>query len=155
LLVGALGIGIGFGLQNIVNNFISGLILAFERSVPVGDIINVTGHEGEVQKIGIRASVIKQYDGSEVIVPNADLISSKVVNWTLSKYTRRLILTIHTHKDTDIDKVLKLMKDAVSKVEFVLKKPEAKSYFHGIKDKELEFALYFWASGNILDCKSR
>jgi len=154
LLAGALGVGIGFGLQNIVNNFISGLILAFERPVTVGDIIDVSGHEGKVQRIGIRASVIKQYDGSEVIVPNAELISSKVVNWTLSKYTRRLILTIHTHKDTDIDKVLKLMKDAVSKVEFVLKKPEVKSYFHGIKDKELEFALYYWASGNILDCKS-
>ena len=70
LLAGALGVGIGFGLQNIVNNFISGLILAFERPVTVGDIIIVAGHEGEVQKIGIRASVIKQYDGSEVIVPN-------------------------------------------------------------------------------------
>ncbi len=154
LLAGALGVGIGFGLQNIVNNVISGLILAFERPVTVGDIIEVTGNEGVVQKIGIRASVIKQYDGSEVIVPNAELISSKVINWTLSKYTRRLILTIQTHKDTDTDKVLKLMKEAVYRVEFVLREPEAKSYFHGIKDKELEFALYYWASGNILDCKS-
>jgi len=154
LLAGALGVGIGFGLQNIVNNIISGLILAFERPVTVGDIIEVTGNEGVVQKIGIRASVIKQYDGSEVIVPNAELISGKVTNWTLSKYTRRLIMTIHTHKDTDTDKVLKLMKDAVSRVEFVLREPEAKSYFHGIRDRELEFALYYWASGNILDCKS-
>lgn len=154
LLAGALGVGIGFGLQNIVNNFISGLILAFERPVTVGDIINVSGNEGVVKKIGIRASVIKQYDGSEVIVPNAELISSKVINWTLSKYTRRSILTIHTHKDTDTDKVLKLLKDAVSQVDCVLEEPEAKSYFHGIKDKELEFALYYWASGNILDCRS-
>ena len=114
LLAGALGVGIGFGLQNIINNFISGLILAFERPVTVGDIINVSGSEGVVKKIGIRASVIKEYDGSEVIVPNAELISNKVINWTLSKYTRRSILTIHTHKDTDTDIVLKLMKDAVS-----------------------------------------
>lgn len=154
LLAGALGVGIGFGLQNIVNNFISGLILTFERPVTVGDIINVSGNEGVVEKIGIRASVIKQYDGSQLIVPNAELISSKVVNWTYSKYSRRLILTIHTHKDTDTDKVLKLLKEAVSNVKLVLKEPEAKSYFHGIKDKELEFALYYWASGNILDCKS-
>jgi small-conductance mechanosensitive channel len=133
LLAGALGVGIGFGLQNIVNNVISGLILAFERPVTVGDIIEVTGNEGVVQKIGIRASVIKQYDGSEVIVPNAELISSKVINWTLSKYTRRLTMTIHTHKETATDKVLKLMKEAVSRV---------------------EFALYYWASRNILDCKS-
>ena len=154
LMAGALGVGIGFGLQNIVNNFISGLILAFERPVTVGDIINVAGHEGEVQKIGIRASVIKQYDGSEVIVPNADLISGKVVNWTLTKYTRRMIMTVHTHQDTDTDLVLKTMKEAAYKVKLVLKKPEVKSYFHGIKDKQLEFALYYWASGNILDCKS-
>ena len=154
LLAGALGVGIGFGLQNIVNNFISGLILAFERPVTVDDVINVAGHEGVVKRIGIRASVIQQYDGSDVIVPNAELISNRVVNWTLSKYTRRLILTIQTNQEEDTDKVLKIMKEAVSEVEFVLKKPEAKTYFHGIVDKEFEFALYYWASGNILDCKS-
>jgi potassium efflux system protein len=154
LLAGALGVGIGFGLQNIVNNFISGLILAFERPVTVGDIIIVAGHEGEVQRIGIRASVIKQYDGSEVIIPNAELISNRVINWTLTKYTRRIIMTIHTHQDTDTDQVLKIMKEAAGEVEYVLKEPQAKSYFHGIIDKEFEFALYYWASGNILDCKS-
>ena len=154
LLAGALGVGIGFGLQNIVNNFISGLILAFERPVTVGDIIIVAGHEGEVQKIGIRASVVKQYDGSEVIVPNSDLISNRVINWTLAQYNRRMILTIHTHLDTDTDQVLKIMKDAAYQVKHVLKKPEAKAYFHGVKDKQFEFALFYWASGNILDCKS-
>lgn len=154
LLVGALGVGIGFGLQNIVNNIISGLILAFERPVTVDDVIIVAGHEGVVKRIGIRASVIQQYDGSEVIVPNSELISNRVINWSLSKYTRRLILTIQTNQEEDTDKVLKIMKEAVSEVEFVLKKPEAKTYFHGIVDKEFEFALYYWASGNILDCKS-
>ena len=134
--------------------FISGLILAFERPVTVGDVIETAGNEGVVQKIGIRASVIKQYDGSEVIVPNSELISNRVTNWTLSKYTRRLNLTINTHLEADTDLVLKIMKEAASKVEFVLKEPEAKSYFHGIKDKEFEFALYYWATGNILDCKS-
>ena len=154
LLAGALGVGIGFGLQNIVNNFISGLILAFERPVTVGDIIIVAGHEGVVQRIGIRASVIKQYDGSEVIVPNSELISNRVINWTLAKYSRRMILTVNTHLEADTDLVLKIMKEAAYKVELVLKDPEAKSYFNGIKDRELDFALYYWASGNILDCKS-
>lgn len=154
LLAGALGVGIGFGLQNIVNNFISGLILAFERPVTVGDVIIVAGHEGVVQKIGIRASVVKQYDGSEVIVPNSELISNRVINWTLAQYTRRSILTIHTHMETETDQVLKIMKEAAEKVEFVLKDPEAKAYFHGINDRQLEFALFYWASGNILDCRS-
>ncbi len=154
LLAGALGVGIGFGLQNIVNNFISGLILAFERPVTVGDIINVSGNEGVVLKIGIRASIIKQYDGSQVIVPNAELISNKVVNWTLSEYTRRSVLTIHTHLETDTDQVLSIIKEAANRVKYVLKAPEAKSYFQGIKDKEMEFVLYFWSSENILDCRS-
>jgi len=154
LLAGALGVGIGFGLQNIVNNIISGLILAFERPVTVGDIINVTGNEGVVLKIGIRASVIEQYDGSRVIVPNAELISNKVVNWTLSKYTRRSILTVHTHLETDTDQVLSLMKEAANRVKYVLKAPVAKSYFHGINDKEMEFVLYFWTSEKLLDCRS-
>lgn len=154
LLAGALGVGIGFGLQNIVNNFISGLILAFERPVTAGDIIDVGGHEGEVKKIGIRASIIKQWDGSEVLVPNAELISNKVINWTLAKYTRRMILTVQTHLDTDPDLVLKVIKQAAYKVEFVLHTPEAKAYFQGVKDKQMEFALFYWASGNILDCKS-
>lgn len=154
ILAGALGVGIGFGLQHTVNNFISGLILAFERPVTVGDIVNVAGHEGTVIKIGIRASTIKQWDGSQVIVPNAELISSKVINWTLSKYERRFILTIHTNLKTDAEKVLKLMKEAGESVEYVLKNPEAKSYFHGIKDKYMEFALFYWTSENILDCKS-
>lgn len=154
LLAGALGVGIGFGLQNIVNNFISGLILAFERPVTVGDIVSLEGHEGEVQRIGIRASVIRQWDGSEVIVPNAELISAKVINWTLARYTRRSSLIIQTHLDTDPELVLRLMREAANRVEFVLDNPEAKSYFQGIKDQKLEFNLLYWASGNILDCRS-
>ncbi|MBA7514637.1 Miniconductance mechanosensitive channel MscM [subsurface metagenome] len=154
ILIGALGVGIGFGLQHTVNNFISGLILAFERPVTIGDIVNVEGLEGVVMKIGIRASTIRQWDGSHVIVPNADLISSKVINWNLTKYERRFILTIHTNLKTDADKVLKLMKEAAESVEYVLSNPEAKSYFHGIKDKYMEFALFYWTSDNILECKS-
>jgi len=77
-----------------------------------------------------------------------------VVNWTLTKYTRRIILTIHTHLDTDPDQVLALLTEAAAKVKYVLKNPETKAYFNGVQDKHLEFALFYWASGNILDCKS-
>lgn len=154
LLAGALGVGIGFGLQNTVNNFISGLILAFERPVTVGDIVNVAGHEGEVIKIGIRSSTIKQWDGSQVIVPNADLISNKVINWTILKYQRRLILNIQTRIDSRTSQILGILKQAAEEVEYILRDPEPKAYFQGIKDHKQEFALYYWASGNILDCKS-
>ena len=108
--------------------------------------INQTGNSESIEIIDIPGQI-----GG---VPNSELISNGVINWTLAKYSRRLILTIYTHQDADIDLVLKIMKEAVSNVEFVLKEPEVKSYFHGIKDNQLEFALFYWASGNILDCKS-
>jgi small-conductance mechanosensitive channel len=154
LLVGALGVGIGFGLQSTVNNFISGLILAFERPVTVGDIVKIGEHDGVVVKIGLRASIIRQWDGSQIIVPNADFVSVKVLNWTLTKYERRITLTLRTHLDTDPDLVLRLMKEAIEGSEYVLSNPVAKSYFLGVKEKHLEFELLYWISGNILVSRS-
>jgi small-conductance mechanosensitive channel len=90
IIAGAFGVGIGFGLQNIVNNFVSGIILLFERPVSVGDTLQVGDDSGDLTHVGLRASVIRTFEGSEVIVPNGDLISEKVVNWTLSDQRRRL-----------------------------------------------------------------
>jgi small-conductance mechanosensitive channel len=91
LLAGALGVGIGFGLQNVVNNFVSGLILLFERPVQTGDMIEVGPLQGEVKRIGIRSSTVRTFDGADVIVPNASLISERLVNWTFSDRARRSI----------------------------------------------------------------
>jgi small-conductance mechanosensitive channel len=90
LLDGALGIGIGFGLQNLVNNFISDLILIFERPIKVGDTIEVGSLTRVVKRIGIRSSTIRTFDGSEVIVPNGNLITNELVNWTFSDQLRRI-----------------------------------------------------------------
>lgn len=154
LIAGALGIGIGFGLQNVVGNFISGLILVFERPVTVGDIVRVEEHDGIVVSIGIRSSIIQQWDGSRIIVPNSDLISKKVLNWTMKKYKRRFIMTINTAPDTDPDLVLKLIHEAISNVEGVLSDPASKTYFKGIVDQSLKFELFYWVSDNILDVES-
>ncbi len=90
ILAGAFGVGIGFGLQNIVNNFVSGLILLYERPIQVGDTIEVGGVFGDVERIGMRSSTVRTWEGAEVIVPNATLISERVTNWTLSDRTRRI-----------------------------------------------------------------
>lgn len=94
IMLSALGVGIGFGLQGIVNNFISGLIPLFEQPVRVGDIVEINGIWAEIKNIGLRATVVETFDQSDIIVPNADLISNQVTNWTLSNRQVRLIIPI-------------------------------------------------------------
>ena len=109
VLAGALGVGIGFGLQNIVNNFVSGLILLFERPVNVGDVVQVQSEIGVIRRIGIRASIIRLFDSSELIVPNSQLISDKVTNWTLSNRQRRIELRVGVAYGSDPKRVIELL----------------------------------------------
>jgi small-conductance mechanosensitive channel len=139
----------------LIGNFIAGLILAFERPVTVGDWIFVDGLEGRVIKMGIRTSVIRQFDGSQLIIPNADLINNKVTNWSLSQFKKRYLITVHTHLESDPDFVLKTINDAVHTVDGVLKDPPTATYFRGVVDRALEFAVYFWASDNLLEVQSQ
>jgi len=92
VLTGALGIGIGFGLQGVVNNFVSGLILLFERPIQVGDTIEVGSLIGNVRKIGIRASTVRTRQGSDIIVPNSQLVTEEVTNWTFGDQMKRIDL---------------------------------------------------------------
>jgi len=154
IMAGALGVGIGFGLQNLVGNFISGLILVFERPVAVGDIVKLDLYEGTVVNIGIRSSIIRQWDGSRIIVPNSDLISYKVLNWSMTNYQRRFIIKVHTPPDTDPDLVIKLMTEAAAGEELVLKNPAPTTYFLGIVDQAYAFDLFFWVSKEILIARS-
>ncbi|HWZ36565.1 MAG TPA: mechanosensitive ion channel domain-containing protein, partial [Mucilaginibacter sp.] len=123
IIISAFGIGIGFGLQNIVNNLVSGLILAFERPVQIGDTIEVDSRSGIIKEIGIRASKIATADGAEIIVPNGDLISHHVINWTLSNNNRRVELMIGVAYGTDIEKVKRLLKEILSKRDDIMKEP--------------------------------
>jgi small-conductance mechanosensitive channel len=144
VLTGAFGVGIGFGLQNIINNFVSGLILQFERPVHIDDIIEVDANTGKVTRIGIRSSTIQTFQGAEVIVPNANLISSKVINWTLSESRRRRELPVGVAYGSDPKIVLKILREAASRHELVLTKPEPMAYFTGFGDSALNFELHFW-----------
>lgn len=110
MLVGALGVGIGFGLQSIVLNFISGLILIFKRPIQTVDTIEVNSLIGRVKDIGIRASNVITYDGAEVVVPNSNLTSNELINWTLSDSKRRVEMKVGTAYGSDPNQVLKLLK---------------------------------------------
>lgn len=143
--VSALGIGIGFGLQNIINNFVSGIILAVERPFKIGDFVKVDDVEGQVIDIGLRASQIKTWNGSDVLVPNGSLISGKLTNWTFDENKiRRLDIEIHFPINTDISKAIEVIIDSASGVPKVLKKPKVFVNYEGIKDGVSVVRLYAW-----------
>jgi len=144
IVVGALSVGIGFGLQNIVNNFISGLILLFERPIQVGDHVQVGQLKGRVSRIGIRASTVRMYEGSEVIVPNGDLISQQVVNYTLSDRDRRMEIVVGVAYGTDVEWARDVIDDAVNAVALVSTDPPAQVLFHGFGESSLDLRILFW-----------
>ncbi|MGW8269417.1 MAG: mechanosensitive ion channel domain-containing protein [Burkholderiales bacterium] len=144
LILGALSVGIGFGLQNIVNNFISGIILLFERPIQVGDTVQVGDLLGVVRGIGIRASNVRTYGGAEVIVPNSELVSGQVINWTLSDRYRRLELDVGVAYGNRPADVIRVLEDVIEKHEGALKTPAPFVRFRGFGDSSLDFRVYVW-----------
>jgi small-conductance mechanosensitive channel len=148
IVAGALSVGIGFGLQAIVNNFVAGLILAFERPIQVGDSIEVGTLLGRVTRIGVRASTLRTFDGSEVIVPNAEFISGQVVNWTLSDVTKRQHLPFGVAYGTDPELVINLVSEVARNNPLVMPEPEPFVIFKGFGDSSLDFELRAWCNFN-------
>jgi potassium-dependent mechanosensitive channel len=142
-----LGVGIGFGLQNVVLNFISGLILAFERPINIGDTIEVEQEMGVVTDIGVRSSHIRSYSGYESIIPNGDLISKKVINYTLSNRDRRSKILMKTAPNADPEKVIELLNRIASDHPNTYSDPEPETFFYGYDpDGTLSFALLYWST---------
>jgi len=145
ILTGALGVGLGFGLQNVVNNFVSGLILLFERPVRIGDLLEIGGVSGAVTKIGFRSSTLHAFDGSDLIIPNATLISQQVVNWTLTGTRRRVVLNIPVAYGNDPTQVRDLLCQTMAAHPEVLRFPVPIVLFHGFGNNALNFEIRFWA----------
>jgi potassium-dependent mechanosensitive channel len=144
LLASALSVGIGFGLQNVVNNFVSGLILIFERPIRIGDTVQLGELVGEVRQIGIRASTVRTAQGAEVILPNAELISNRVVNWTLSDLKRRIEIPVGVAYGSDPDHVIEVMTSAVAEIDEIESYPAPICIFTGFGDSALNFELRVW-----------
>jgi small-conductance mechanosensitive channel len=143
-VAGALGVGIGFGLQNIVSNFISGLILLFERPIQVGDAVDVTGATGTVTQIGIRASTVRTFDGADVIVPNADLISKPVTNWTGSNPDRRFDVSVGVAYGSPLETTAQALLAAARRTPGVLSTTPPEAFFQSFGDSALGWTLRVW-----------
>jgi small-conductance mechanosensitive channel len=144
LLGGALGVGIGFGLQAIVNNFASGLILLFERPIKVGDTIQIGTEIGEVKHLGLRATIIQTFDNAEIVVPNSDLITGQVTNWTLGERKVRIRVPVGVAYGTDVAKVLKILLACAEANPMVLDTPKPVSFFLAFGASSLDFELRVW-----------
>jgi potassium-dependent mechanosensitive channel len=144
ILAGAFSVGVGIGLQNVINNFVSGLILLFERPIKIGDIIEVAGNVGEVRRIGIRASIIKTADGSEVIIPNGSLISGQVTNWTLSDRRRAVEVSVSVYAGTDPERVAELLKSTAANHPNVAKEPAPQVHVTNWTASAISFQLRVW-----------
>lgn len=141
ILGGAVGVGIGFGLQAIFNNFASGLILLFERPIKIGDIIMVGTEYGEVKKLGLRATVVETFDNSEIVVPNSALITSNVTNWTLGRRQVRVKVPIGVAYGSDIDRVLEIITTCALEHPRVLSNPKPSTLFIAHGPSSLDFEL--------------
>ncbi len=144
IIFSAFSVGIGFGLQNVVNNFVSGIILLFERPVQLGDTVEVGGRIGVVSSMGIRSSHISTFDGAKVIVPNGSLISNEVVNWTLTDKKRRIEIISGVAYGSDVHKVQQLLLEVIDQHPDVIKDPKPMVLFNHMGESSLDFRMLFW-----------
>ncbi|EFK10840.1 transporter, small conductance mechanosensitive ion channel (MscS) family protein [delta proteobacterium NaphS2] len=151
IILSALGIGVGFGLQNIVNNLVSGLILLFERPVRVGDSIEVNGQWAEIKKIGLRATLVQTLDQADVIIPNSDLVSSQVINWTLSNRRVRLIIPVGVAYGSDVSLVMETLVASAGENSKIAVSPSPQVFFLNFGESSLDFELRVW----VLDADNR
>lgn len=157
ILLGALGVGIGFGLQTIANNFVSGLILLTDRSIKVGDFVQLdNGIVGEVMDVSIRATVIRTFDGEEVIVPNSEFVSAKVHTWTFSDDWRRLKIPFGVSYDADPELVERLAIEAAREVPSTREDVDhpLRVFFEGFGDNSLDFSIRVWCKMHDLNVRS-
>lgn len=144
VVMGALGVGLGFGLQAIFNNFISGIILLFERPIQVGDDIEVGGVWATVKEINVRSTIVQTYDNASLIIPNSDLISSQVTNWSFKDKRIRRTVEIGVAYGSDVELVRKALLEVAEKTSRVLKLPKPDVIFKHFGDNALIFLLRFW-----------
>ncbi len=143
-------------MQNIVNNFVSGLMLLFERPFKIGDMVVVDNETGTVRKIGLRSTIIETFDRSELIVPNSQFISGKVTNWTRTSHIARIRIPVGVAYGSDVELVLRLLREAGETDPRVLSNPAPNPLFLRFGDSSLDLELHVWIAdvGDLLAVRS-
>jgi small-conductance mechanosensitive channel len=144
IVLGALSLGVGLGLQTVVNNFVSGLILMFERPIQPGDTVEVAGTVGTVRDIGMRSTTFTTFEGADVVVPNGMLLSEKLINWTLSSNTRRVDIAVGVAYGSAPEKVRALLLDVAQRTDRVSRQPAPAVLFTGFGASSLDFSVRAW-----------
>lgn len=146
LVFGALGVGIGFGLQTIVSNFVSGLVMMFERPIQPGDVIEVGSTSGRVRDIGMRATTVRTFEGADVLIPNNTLLNGNLVNWTLYDRQRRIEVQVPLAYGTDPAQAITLLRDTARGTAGIADRPEPSVYLTGCADSALNFSVRVWTN---------
>ncbi len=146
LVFGALGVGIGFGLQDVVRNFVAGMILMFERPIQRGDTIEVAGMVGQVREIGLRATTVTTFDGADVVVPNGMLLADKVINWTLTGTRRRISVELSTVYGADPRRTIELLEGIARSIDGVSFAPAPQAIMTGLTAGALDFSVRAWTN---------
>ncbi len=146
ILIGALGVGIGFGLQNLVNNLVSGVIIAFERPIQIGDTIEVGGKTGIVQEIGVRSSQIYNGEGANIIVPNGDLLSQQLINWTAYNRNKQVKIAISVPYKSDFRKARDLILEELKKNTKIMQDPPPAVTVNNFAENSVSYDITFWVA---------
>ena len=147
---GALAVGIGLGLQKVSSNFLSGIILLFEKSLRKNDLVELNGAYGFVRYVGARYTLIETLEGREISVPNEDFMTNKVTNWTYSSPKGRVEIQVGVSYSSDLDKVQQVLLKAAKENPFCIEDPEPACYLREYGDSAVQFVLFFWVA-NVAD----
>jgi len=146
IIISALSVGIGFGMQTLINNLVSGLIIAFEKPITVGDVVELSGQTGRMKSIGFRSSMITTWDGSDVVIPNGDLLNQHLINWTLGNSHARFNIIVGVAYGTNLETVHQLVIDLLDKHEKVLTFPQPLVVFKEFASSSIDMDIKFWVA---------
>ena len=144
IILGALSVGIGFGLQSLINNLVSGLILAFEKPINVGDVVEFGGQSGTMKSIGFRSSIITTWEGADVIIPNGNLLNEQMINWTMGNSSRRVEIVTGVAYGTDLEKTKKLLLDLLADDKRITTFPKPSVLIKELNSGAIELRILFW-----------